>query len=140
MSVREAPRYDEYYDESIAGYGWVVFAGVLLLIVGTINFLEGVAAIGNAHFFTANAHYVFGDLNTWGWVALIIGVIQVVAGLGVFLKNQLARWVGVGILLINAIAQLLMIQAYPFWALSVFAVDVIAVYGLIAHGRRLGED
>jgi len=118
----------------------VVFAGVLLLIVGTINFLEGVAAIGNAHFFSANAHYVFGDLNTWGWVALIIGVIQVVAGLGVFLKNQLARWVGVGILLINAIAQLLMIQAYPFWALSVFAVDVIAVYGLIAHGRRLGED
>jgi hypothetical protein len=139
MSVQASPRYEDH-DESLTGYGWVVFAGVLLLILGTINFIEGVAAIGNAHFFSANAHYVFGDLKTWGWVALIIGVIQVLAGLGVFLKNQLARWVGVGILLLNAIAQLLMIQAYPFWALSVFAVDVIAVYGLIAYGRLIGED
>jgi nicotinamide riboside transporter PnuC len=139
MSVEASPRYEDY-DESLTGYGWVVFAGVLLLIVGTVNFIEGVAAIGNAHFFSSSAHYVFGDLKTWGWVALIIGVIQVLAGLGVFLKNQLARWVGVGILLLNAIAQLLMIQAYPFWALSVFAVDVIAVYGLIAYGRLIGED
>jgi hypothetical protein len=139
MSVEAPPRY-ENYDESLAGYGWVVFAGVLLLILATVNIIEGVGAIGNSHFFAANAHYVFGDLKTWGWVALLIGVIQGLAGIGVFLKNQLARWVGVGILLINAIAQLLMIQASSYWALSVFAVDVLAVYGLIAHGRRIGED
>jgi hypothetical protein len=133
------PRY-EFYDESLAGYGWVIFAGVLLLIVGTINFVEGIAAIGNAHFFVANAHYIIGDLKTWGWVVLIIGVIQVLAGLGVFLKNQLARWAGVVILSVNAIVQLLMAPAYPFWSVSIFFVDVLAVYGLIAHGRRLSED
>jgi hypothetical protein len=133
------PRYEEY-DSSLAGYGWVVFAGVLLLIVGTINFIEGLAAISNAHFFVANTHYIIGDLKTWGWVVLIIGVIQVIVGLGVFIKNQLSRWAGVVILSVNAIVQLLMMPAYPFWSLCIFAIDVLAVYGLVAHGQRLGED
>ena len=52
--------------------------------------LATVAAIGNAHFFVANARYVFGDLNTWGWVMLCLGVLQLIVGLGVFVKNQFA--------------------------------------------------
>jgi predicted Na+-dependent transporter len=105
--------------------------------VGTINTIEGIAAIGNAHFFTANAHYVFGSLKTWGWVVLCIGVIQLLVGLGVFAKNQLARWVGVFFLSLNMIAQLLMMPAYPFWSLSIFALDIIAIYGLVVHGKRV---
>ena len=60
--------YDDYYEERVSG--WVAFAGTLLLVLGTLNIIEGIAAIGRAHFFVANAHYVFGDLKTWGWVAL----------------------------------------------------------------------
>jgi hypothetical protein len=99
----------DYYADDERGYGWVVFAGVLLMLLGTINFIMGLAAIGNAHFFTANAHYVAGDLNTWGWVVLCIGVLEWVVGLGVFLKNQFARWTGVVVLSGNAIVQLMMI-------------------------------
>jgi hypothetical protein len=119
------------------GYGWVSFAGVLLLIVGTLNLIEGIAAISNAHFFNQSTHYIAGSLNTWGWVVTCIGAIELVVGLGVFAKNQLARWIGVLILSLNAIAQLMMIPAYPFWSLSVFTLDILAVYGLVAYGQRI---
>ena len=138
VSERELQGRATYADED-RGFGWVVFAGVLLLMVGGMNTIEGIAAISNAHFFVADAHYVFGDLNTWGWVALCLGVVQVLVGLGVFVGNQFARWTGVVALGLNAFAQLLMMPAYPFWSLSLFAVHVLAIYGLVAYGQRISE-
>ena len=121
------------------GYGWVMFAGVLLLMLGTLNFIEGLAAIGNANFFAANAHYVAGSLNTWGWVVLCIGVLEWAVGCGVFVKNQFSRWTGVVVLAGNAIVQLMMMPAYPFWSLSIFTLDILAIYGLIAYGKRISS-
>ena len=74
--MSRAPATREYAEDDDRGYGWVMFAGVLLMILGTLNFIMGIAAIGNAHFFTANAHYVAGSLNTWGWVVLCIGALE----------------------------------------------------------------
>jgi hypothetical protein len=128
----------DIYDED-RGAGWIMFSGVLLLTLGTLNVIDGIAAIGKAHFYVANAHYVFGDLKTWGWVALCLGAIQLVVGLGVFAKNQAARWTGVAVLSLNAIAQLLMIPAYPFWSLAIFAIDILALYGLVAYGQRISD-
>ncbi|HKN94332.1 MAG TPA: hypothetical protein VJU60_08375 [Thermoleophilaceae bacterium] len=116
--------------------GWVTFAGVLLLIVGTLNIIDGIAAISKAHFFVGNTDYIAGDLNTWGWVVLFLGIALVLVGLGVFAKNQFARWIGVGVLGLNAIAQLMFIPAYPFWSLSIFAIDILAIYGLVAYGAH----
>lgn len=130
---------DAYGYEDHRGSGWVAFAGVLLLILGTMNLIEGIAAIGNAHFFVQNAHYVFANLNTWGWIVLCIGAVQLAVGVGVFARNQLSRWAGVIVLSVNAIAQLLMIPAYPFWSLSLFALDILAIYGLIAYGKRISS-
>ena len=140
QATRAPAEYEGYYEEEDRGYGWVVFAGVLLLLLGTLNFIEGLAAIGNANFFVHNTHYVAGSLNTWGWVVLCIGVLQWLVGCGVFVKNQFSRWVGVVVLAGNAIAQLLMIPAYPFWSLSIFALDILAMYGLIAYGKRIAAD
>jgi hypothetical protein len=145
MSVHATPQSTsgsvayEGYDDADRGYGWVAFAGVLLLILGTINTIEGIAAIGNAHFFTANAHYIAGSLNTWGWVVLCIGVVQLLVGLGVFVKNQFARWLGVFILSLNMIAQLMMMPAYPFWSMAVFVLDVLGIYGLVAYGQHIAD-
>ena len=130
---------DAYAVADERGYGWVSFAGVLLLMLGGLNVIEGIAAIGNAHFFVANTHYIFGSLNAWGWIVMCIGAVQFLVGLGVFLKNQFARWTGVAALALNAIAQLLFMPAYPFWALSIFAVDILAIYGLIAYGKRISS-
>ena len=141
MSVQSGPgRESSYqpYDEE-RGYGWIMFSGVLLLTLGTINIIEGIAAIGNAHFFIHDTHYVFGDLKAWGWTVLILGAVQALVGVGVFVKNQFARWTGVVVLSLNAIVQLLMMPAYPFWSLAIFAVDILAIYGLIAYGQRIAD-
>jgi hypothetical protein len=128
---------DGYAGDDDRGYGWIAFAGVLLLMLGTLNFIEGIAAVSNSHFFAGNTHYIAGSLNTWGWVVLIIGCLEWGVGLGVFFKNQFSRWVGVFVLALNAIAQLLMIPAYPFWSLSIFTLDIIAIFGLVAYGHRI---
>ena len=142
MSVRAAPHAgasapaQPYYDEE-SGSGWVTFSGVLLLILGTLNIIDGIAAVGNAHFFVANTHYIAGDLNAWGWTILCLGAIQLAAGFGVFARNQLSRWLGVAVLGLNAIAQLFFMPAYPLWSLSIFALDIVALYGLVAYGKRI---
>ena len=77
----------------------------MLELLGRWHRLEGIAAIGNAHLFVGDdARYIFGGLNTLGWVALRLGVLQLLVGLGVFVMNQFARWAGVGVLGLNALA------------------------------------
>jgi len=118
------------------GYGLVLFAGVLLLVVGFWNLIYGIAAIANSHVFVANAHYVVGDLRAWGWVTLIFAVLQILAGVGVMMGNQFARWFAVAAVGLNAINQMFFLPAYPFWSLTIIAMDIVALYGLCAYGSR----
>lgn len=98
--------------------------------------IYGIAAIAQSHVFVANAHYVFGSLRTWGWITLILAVLQVLAAAGVLAGNQLARWIAVAVVGLNAINQMLFLPAYPFWSLTIIAMDVVALYGLCAYGSR----
>ncbi|HEY1357372.1 MAG TPA: hypothetical protein VGF21_03615 [Thermoleophilaceae bacterium] len=129
----------ERYVDDDTGYGWVVFAGVLLLVVGTLNSIYGIAAIDDSKFFVNGSKYVFSDLNTWGWIVLCLGVAQLLVGFGVFAKNQFARWVGVGVLAMNAVAQMLFLPGAPFLAVSILAMDILAIYGLTAYGGKIGR-
>jgi hypothetical protein len=114
--------------------GWLTYAATLVLIGGVLNIIWGIGAIDSANFFVANAHYVISDLSTWGWVSLIVGAVLVAAGLAIFSGRRWAVWVGIVFASLNMIVQLLAIPSYPFWSLAVFALDLLAVYGLIAHG------
>jgi hypothetical protein len=116
--------------------GWMIFAGTVLLVLGCTNIIEGVAAVSGSQFFAGRAHYLFGDLNAWGWVIWLVGIAQGLTAMGVLLKNQFARWLGVAFAFADALAQLLMIQASPFWALALFALDILVIYGLVVHGAR----
>ena len=118
------------------GYGLIIFAGALLLVVGFFNLLDGIAAIANSHIFIANAHYVVGDLRAWGWSMTILGGLQLLAAAGVWAGNQLARWFAVAVVGLNAIGQMFFIPAYPFWSLMIIAVDVVALWALCAYGSR----
>jgi hypothetical protein len=118
------------------GYGLVLFAGVLLLVSGFWNLIYGIAAIANSHVFVANAHYVFGNLRAWGWVTLIFAILLLIAGGGIMVGNQMARWFGVVVLGLNLIEQMFSIPSYPFWSLTIIALDVVALYGLCAYGSR----
>jgi hypothetical protein len=125
-----------YASEAPEGSGWITFAGVMIVVVATLNIIDGIAAISNSKFYVRGAEYVVSDLKTWGWIVLVIGVVQVLVAFGIWAGNQLARWAGVLIVSLNMIAQLLFIPSYPFWALSIFALDVLVLYGLIAYGGR----
>jgi len=94
------------------GYGLVLFASVLLVSLGCFNLIYGIAAIANAHVFAAHAHYGFGSLNSWGWITLIIGVLQLPTA-GVVAGGQLARWFGVAMLGLNAIGQMFFHPGLP---------------------------
>ena len=118
------------------GLGMVMFASVVVAIVGIFNLIYGIAAVANAHVFVAGAHYVWGDLRFWGWATLIVGALQLIAAGAVLTGSQLARWYGVFVVSLSAIAMMFFIPAYPFWALMIIAVDIVAVYGLCAYGSR----
>jgi hypothetical protein len=118
------------------GIGLIFFASILLLVAGFFNMIYGIAAIAQSHVFVANAHYVFGNLRAWGWITLIIAILQLVAGGGVLAGNQWARWFGVAVVGLSAIDMMFFIPAYPFWALTIIAVDIVALYGLCTYGSR----
>jgi hypothetical protein len=130
-TVGEARRHSEGH-----GYGLVLFASILLVIVGIFNVIQGIAAIAHSHVFVANAHYVFANQRAWGWITLILGALQLLAAVGVLAGNQLARWFAVVVIGLNAIDQMFFIPAYPLWSLTIIAMDVVALWGLVAYGSR----
>ena len=116
--------------------GWWVFAGTLLAIAGVLNVIWGIAAIGEASFFVANQKFILSTLQTWGWVTLIIGVMQLVAGFSLFSGGGFGRWFGMLAAGLSAISALLSIPAYPFWSLCIFALAIIILYELAKAPER----
>ena len=130
---------DDLYADDARGGGWVLFAGVMLALIATLNVIEGIAAISNSTFFVQDAEFVISGLNTWGWVILAIGVTQGLTALGIWARLSLARWLGVALVTLNAAAHMLMLPAYPLWSMTMFALDLLVIYGLVAHGSRTGS-
>jgi hypothetical protein len=124
----------EYDQTEVAGSGWVVFAAILLFFAGTWNVIDGALAISRSHVYTATQHFVFSDLRTWGWIILGLGILQLAAGATVVGGSEIARWFAVAVAALNAIGQLMFLTAYPFWALSMFVVDLLVIYGLAVYG------
>jgi hypothetical protein len=110
--------------------GWWLFAGILLLISGTLNIIWGIAAISESHFFVLETHYILIGLNTWGWITLILGALEILAAFSLFGGGSYGRWFGMIMAGLVAIASLMDIAAYPFWSLCVFALSVIILYQL----------
>jgi hypothetical protein len=118
------------------GAGWLLFAGIMLVLAGILNVIYGIAAIDNSSFFVADSKYILSDLNTWGWVTLVLGAIQILAAFSIWAGNQFGRWFGIAGASLSAIGALLSIPAYPFWSLAIFAIDILIIYGLAAYGGR----
>ena len=132
-------REDEFYEDDPRGTGWVLFAGVMLAILASLNLIDGIAAVANSTFFVADAKYILSDLNTWGWVLIAMGTVQGLTALGVWFTAPGARWVGVTIASLNAIAQVFFIPSYPLLSVMLFSLDILVIYGLVAHGARTSE-
>ena len=119
--------------------GWVVFAGVMLVLIGGFQAIEGLVALlrDEVYLVRPSGLVVQISYTTWGWVHVIVGVAAVLTGLGLLAGNIVARFVGVGLALLSAVLNLAFIRAQPVWSLVVIVLDVIVIYAITAHGREL---
>lgn len=118
------------------GTGRVVFAATLLLIVGTLNIIYGIGALDNANIFVNDTRYILSDLNTLGWVLIILGLIQLTGGISLMAGNTYGRVIGIIGGTLGAIGALLSIGGdYPWWSLAIFALCVYVVYGIVEYGE-----
>ena len=113
----------------------MVFAAFMLLIVGTINIIYGIGALDSANIYVNDTRFVLDNLNTLGWVLIILGVVQLTAGFSLMAGNAYGRVMGVIAGSLGAIGALLSVGGtYPWWSLAVFALCVWIVYGIIVYG------
>jgi len=118
------------------GVGSALFVGILLMIAGILNIIYGIAAVGNSHFWVGETHFVFSSLHTWGWITIILGIVQLTASLSLFGGQLYGRVIGIVAASIGAIGALLDIGgAYPWWALGVFAICLVCIHGLVVLGE-----
>jgi hypothetical protein len=120
--------------------GWVTFAGVMLFISGVLNIIYGIAAIGDSSFFVQDQRYILSNLNTWGWVTLILGALGLFAAFSLWSGGLYGRFVAILVASLSAVAALLSIPAYPFWSLAIFAIDIIVIYQVAMYGGAGYED
>lgn len=121
-------------------FGWILFAAVMMIMLGSFNAIEGFVALLNGNWLAKSTTLPINfDYQTWGWTWIIFGSVVAIAGLGVLAGQLWARIVGVVFAGLNAIAQLLFIPAYPFWALTVIVVDILVIWALTVHGGELRD-
>ena len=123
-----------YVEEEASGTGWIAFAGMILILVGFFNVIDGIAAISNSDYLVNQL--LFSNLDAWGWFFLIWGSVQVCAGFAVYAGAGWGAIVGIITAFGNAIAQLSWARANPVWAVVAIALDVLVIYGLVVYGGR----
>jgi hypothetical protein len=129
------------YEEDEKGFGWLLFAATMLGLAGVLSVIDGIVALSRSKFYTPNSSYVFADLRSWGWITLIIGALLILAAMGVFTGSGFSRWFGIFAAGLSAIALFgsPTAQAYPFWSLILFALDVLVIYALAVYGGKRME-
>ena len=119
------------------GTGRAAFAGILLLLAGTLNIIYGIGALDSANIYANDTRYIFTNLNTMGWVLILLGVIQLTGGFSLLAGNTYGRVIGIVGASLGAIGALLSIGGNnPWWSLAIFALCVYVIQGILV----LGED
>jgi hypothetical protein len=139
-SHRRSAATDVRYDDERTGWaGWVVFGGVMLIMMGAFQITTGLVALFDDGFYAVRSDglVVNVDYNTWGWIHIIIGLVGILVGVGLMAGNMAARIAGVVIAFLSALVNLAFTSAYPVWSVMVIVLDVIVFYAIIVHGREL---
>ena len=126
------------YDEP-RGLGWSAFAGIMIMLSGSISFIQGLWALdhkNDAAAKVAGTQLSYGNLETWGWIVLIWGIVVFCAGIAIFVRMQWARWVGVIAASISLLLSFFWVFAFPIAAFSVMFIDLLVLYALFAYGGR----
>jgi hypothetical protein len=139
MNAHEAPR----STRTVASgwVGWIWFAGLVLVLVGTINAIEGLAAIVEDDVFvtTGQGGLLVFDLTTWGWVHLLLGALQILAGLALFSGATWARVTAIVLVMLSVIGHIAWLNAQPVWSVIVIVLDLLVLWALVVHGDEARE-
>lgn len=119
--------------------GWASFAGIMMMMVGAFQIIEGLTALFNQNYLLVKSSGLVVHINiaAWGWVHLIIGVVAVGAGFAVMYGRMWGRVIGIAMAGLSAIVNLAFIAAYPLWAMTIITVDGLVIYALAVHGGEL---
>jgi vacuolar-type H+-ATPase subunit I/STV1 len=116
--------------------GWSSFAGIVAVVVGVFNVIDGLVALfRNDYYLVTSQDILVFNFTAWGWIWLIIGLVQIVIGAGIIAGNEWARTAGIAMAVLAAIGQLAFLRAFPVWSVLVIAMCVLVVYALTAHPR-----
>ena len=120
--------------------GLILFAAIMMIMVGVFQALQGLIAIFENEFYAATRNYIFKfDATTWGWIHLILGLIVAFAGWGLLSGRTWARVLAITLAVLSAIANFLFIPYYPFWSLLLITLDVFVIWAVAVHGRDMRE-
>lgn len=118
--------------------GWTAFAGTILIMIGLFQAFLGIVAIADNTIYVVTSEWVFKlDVTTWGWIHLILGLVLLLAGIGLFGGQVWARTVGVIVAALSALAAFLWLPYYPVWAIVIITMDVFVIWALTTHGRDI---
>ncbi len=118
--------------------GWAGFAGVMLTVIGIFDVVQGIVALVNDTFYVVGEEWVFEfDVTVWGWIHIIIGIVLILSGIGIFTANVLARTVGVIVASLAMIANFAWLPYYPIWSITIIAICVAVIWALTAHGHDI---
>ncbi|MFI0357405.1 hypothetical protein [Actinomadura sp. 9N407] len=113
--------------------GWLAFAGTLALVIGAFNVIDGLVALFNDDYYLVGADEILiFNFTTWGWIWLIIGIVQIAVGAGIMTGKMWARATGVVFAVLAAVGHLAFLQAFPVWSVLTIAMCVLLIYALTA--------
>lgn len=120
--------------------GFIVFAGVIMIMSGAFQAIAGLVALFENEFYVATRNYLLQfDATSWGWIHLLLGLLVVFAGIAVLSGQTWGRVIGIILAVVSALASFAFIPYYPFWALAIIALDVFIIWALAAHGRDVAR-
>jgi hypothetical protein len=126
-------------DYSSWAVGWAGFAGVMLIMIGIFDSIQGLVALFNDQFYIVTQEWVFEFDISWGWIQLILGVILIASGIGIFSGNVAARTLGVIVAGLAATVNFAWLPYYPIWSIIVIAICIAIIWALTAHGRDIAS-
>lgn len=123
-----------------AWVGWIFFASAMMLLLGSLQAIAGLAALFKDDFYVATQSGLLAfDYTAWGWIHLIIGVVIFAAGCAILAGQTWGRVVGVFLAVLSAIANLAFVSAYPIWSITALVIDGLVIYALTMHGTEVEE-
>ncbi len=140
-TARSAPGSQSTAPTPTGWVGWLVFAGMMMILVGSFQAINGLVALFNDDLYAVrpNGLVVNVDFTAWGWTHLLLGILLIAGGAAVFSGRVWGRTLGVIAAMVSAIVNFAFIPAYPVWSLLVITIDMLVIWALIAHGGELRE-